>query len=258
MHAFTLDHLTNETLISGLAALVATDRRTTATLLAHLAEVEKRELYLPAACSSMHAYCVRVLGLSEDEALKRIRAARVGRRFPQIFEAIADGRIHLTGVVMLATHFDETNVDEILAAAAHRTKAEIERLVARLAPQPDLPTSMTRVEAAASDGAGQVVPEPPPASAERPTTRMKPLSPERLALKVTIGQETHDKLTRAQALLRHRNPTGDLAEVIDRAVDALLEVLEKEKFGKTSRPRAAKARAPMRIQGMCRTRCGAW
>ncbi|MBZ0231213.1 MAG: hypothetical protein K8M05_02610, partial [Deltaproteobacteria bacterium] len=48
---------------------------------------------------------------------------------------------------------------------------------------------------------------------------------------------------RAQALLRHRNPSGDLEVVLDRALDALLAKLEKEKFGKTSRPRAAKARA---------------
>ncbi|MFZ5637098.1 MAG: hypothetical protein ACOY82_11010, partial [Pseudomonadota bacterium] len=66
---------------------------------------------------------------------------------------------------------------------------------------------------------------------------------ERFGLQVTISQETRDKLERAQALLRHRNPRGDLAEVIDRALDALLLTLEREKFGATSRPRAAKPRA---------------
>ena len=36
--------------------------------------------------------------------------------------------------------------------------------------------------------------------------------------------------------------SGELAEVLDLALDALLEKLEKQKFGKTSRPRKAKAR----------------
>jgi Holliday junction resolvasome RuvABC DNA-binding subunit len=58
---------------------------------------------------------------------------------------------------------------------------------------------------------------------------------------VTISQETRDKLDRAQALLRHRNPSGDLAQVLDHALDALLAKLEREKFGATSRPRAGRA-----------------
>jgi hypothetical protein len=71
---------------------------------------------------------------------------------------------------------------------------------------------------------------------------VKALAPERFALQVTIDQATRDKLDRAQALLRHRNPSGDLAVVLDRALDALLDKLAKEKFGATSRPRATRAR----------------
>jgi hypothetical protein len=62
------------------------------------------------------------------------------------------------------------------------------------------------------------------------------LSPERFGLQVTIGQETHDKLRYAQALLGHAVPTGDLAEVLDRALDALVTQLERQRFAKTSRP----------------------
>jgi hypothetical protein len=176
-------------------------------------------------------YCTRVLHLSEDAALKRLRAARVARRHPQIFDAIAGGRLHLAGAVMLAPHVTDDNVDQLLAEAAHRTKSEIEVLVARLAPRPDLPTSITPIDPAerASDAAELApAPGPPPAP---PATRMTPLSPERFALRVTISQETRDKLERAQALLRHRHPDGDLGAVIGRALDALLVVLKRERFG---------------------------
>jgi hypothetical protein len=103
MHAYTLAHVADEKLLADLAALVASDRQTTAILIAHIAEVDARELFKPAACASMHAYCTRVLHLSADAAFTRIRAARAGRAFPQIFEAIADGRLHLTAVVLLTT-----------------------------------------------------------------------------------------------------------------------------------------------------------
>src|SRR5690349_14067844 len=81
-------------------------------LLAHIAEVEVRGLYLPAACSSMYAYCTQVLRLAEDAAYKRIRAARTAQQFPQIFGAIAEGRLHLSGVLLLVPHLTGDNADE--------------------------------------------------------------------------------------------------------------------------------------------------
>src|SRR5688572_16116330 len=90
MSAYSLTHLSDQTLLAELAVLVTADRHTTAAVLAHIAEVDARALYLPAACSSMHVYCTRVLHLAEDAAFKRIRAARAARRFPPIFGAIAD------------------------------------------------------------------------------------------------------------------------------------------------------------------------
>ncbi|MEO5618344.1 MAG: hypothetical protein ABIS67_11270, partial [Candidatus Eisenbacteria bacterium] len=95
MKSYSLSHLSNQVLLRSLAALVAQNRATTADLLAHIAEVDARKLYLPAAYPSMFAYCVGELRLSEDSAFKRIRVARKARQFPAIFEAIADGRLHL-------------------------------------------------------------------------------------------------------------------------------------------------------------------
>jgi hypothetical protein len=71
--------------------------------------------------------------------------------------------------------------------------------------------------------------------------RLEPLSPERYKLQLTASIELRDKLERARELMRHRNPSGDLAEVLERALDALLEKLEKERLARTTRP-AKKAR----------------
>ena len=73
---YSLSHLGDRTLLHDLATLVARERTTTAQLLAHLAEVDARRLHLPAGFPSMFLYCVHELGLSEDGAFKRIRAAR--------------------------------------------------------------------------------------------------------------------------------------------------------------------------------------
>jgi len=63
------------------------------------------------------------------------------------------------------------------------------------------------------------------------------VAPERYALQLTIGKSTHDKLRYAQALLSHQIPAGEVAEVLDRALDALIGQLEQRKFAATTRPR---------------------
>ncbi len=63
MKTYSLSHLSDHALLRDLAALVARDRETTAALLAHIAEVDARKLYLPAAYPSMFLYCVQELHL---------------------------------------------------------------------------------------------------------------------------------------------------------------------------------------------------
>ena len=57
-------------------------------------------------------------------------------------------------------------------------------------------------------------------------------------MQFTIGRSAHDKLRQAQALLSHCVRPGDVAQVFDRALDALIEKLEKQKYAATGRPRA--------------------
>ncbi len=76
-----------------------------------------------------------------------------------------------------------------------------------------------------------------------PPPRFSPLSKDRFALQVTVSRCTHDKLRYAQDLLSHQLPSGDLAEVLDLALDALIGKLEKRKFAATSRPPNATRRS---------------
>jgi len=72
---------------------------------------------------------------------------------------------------------------------------------------------------------------------------------ERFLLQVTIGRSTQEKLRYAQQLLGHALPSGDLAQVLERALDALIERLERRKFAATPRPRpsARPSRDPRHI-----------
>ena len=257
MGKFTLTHLTDETLLGDLAALIKLDRATIASFLACIAEVDARRLYLPAGYPSMYAYCLEELRLSEDAAYKRIQAARAARQFPALFPALADGRLHLTAACLLAPHLTPENADELIAEATHQTKSGIELVLAHRFPRAEALrldegiSALARLAPAqvAAPVPGQVVtapgmiPDNSPVLAQvaPPALRDKvaPIAPQRFALQVTIASSTHDKLRRAQALLGHSVPSGEIALVLDRALDALIGQLEKRKCASTPRPRRA-------------------
>jgi hypothetical protein len=110
-------------------------------------EVDSRRLYLGEGCSSLFTYCTRVLHLSEHAAYGRIEAARASRRFPRILELLADGALTLTAVGLLAPHLTADNHLEVLTAARHKTKREIEHLIAVLHPRADVPSSVRELPA---------------------------------------------------------------------------------------------------------------
>jgi 5-methylcytosine-specific restriction endonuclease McrA len=136
---FRLDHVSDDALHAGVKTLAGRYNVLTADLLAHLAEVDARGIYRERACSSLYTYCVYELRLSEDEAQRRAKAARTAREFPALFEMLAEGAIHLTGLLLLAPYLTRENHVELLARARFRTKREIEHLVSEIAPRPDVP-----------------------------------------------------------------------------------------------------------------------
>ena len=262
MKSYSLSHLSDQTLLHGLASLVARDRSTTADLLAHIAEVDARKLYAPAGYPSMYAYCVEVLHLSEEAAYKRIHAARASRLYPAIFQAVADGRLHLSAIVLLAPHLGPGNADALLEAATHKTKSQIQQLIADRFPRADVPAFVRpiaqpalvspssehapgRVESSPPRAGTPVSQEPTPTISNAPDpvqrsesrARVEPLAPQRYAVQFTMDQDLHELLQKACDLLGPEVKREDIAHVFKRAMQLLVSHLEKKKSGVTDRPR---------------------
>jgi 5-methylcytosine-specific restriction endonuclease McrA len=90
-------------------------------------------------------------------------------------------------------------------------------------------------------GAG--VTSPPSVTARlAPTPRpvIQASAPNRYRVQFTIGQESHDKLRRLQALLRREIPSGDPGALFERMLDVYLEKVEKAKLGATTGSRRSK------------------
>ncbi|HEY8146808.1 MAG TPA: hypothetical protein VIG06_29210 [Kofleriaceae bacterium] len=265
MEELRLVEMDDDRVLERIEALVRRSNEMTAELLGYLTEVEERRLHLREACSSLFAFCVERLHMSESAAGKRITAARVARRFPAVLEMIARGEIHLTAVNMLAAHLTEENHAALLGRARHRSKREIEKLVAEVAPRPDVRSRVVALPQRAATQASPMLPDGgqggqggpeggqgaperverapervPPEVRARPAV-VAPLSPRRYELRVTIDEETHDALVRLQDLLAHQVPGGDPAVIVSHALALLLERTLARKAAATDRPRETAA-----------------
>jgi hypothetical protein len=118
--------------------LLVNGYRTEARIIAHIAEVEERKLHAKDGSPSLFEYCVKQLGLSESEAFHRLTAARIARRFPIVFSLIERRRIHLTAVCLLRDYLTPENHLELLAEASNKTKLQVQELLVRRFPRPDV------------------------------------------------------------------------------------------------------------------------
>jgi hypothetical protein len=78
------------------------------------------------------------------------------------------------------------------------------------------------------------------------------LSETRYRVQLTAGVGLKEKLDKARDLMRHRNPSGDLAIVVERALDVLLEQLMKERFGAVQKPRSKREATTKRVSSATR------
>lgn len=142
-----METLSNRSLTARIKYFARCERAATAQLVAHLVEFDERRLYLPEGCSSLFTYCTQVLNLSEHAAYSRIEATRAARRFPEVIVRLADGSVHLTGIAVLGPHLTAANHRALLQASTHKSRREIEELIARLKPLPPVPSSVRKLPA---------------------------------------------------------------------------------------------------------------
>jgi hypothetical protein len=249
-----VSELSDVELLASTRALIGRSNQVLAALLAHLGEVEARGLHRTRACSSLYAYCIYELRLSEDEAVRRVAAARMVRKFPELLDAVAAGELHLTGLLMVGPHLTRENFGEVLGRAKHRTKKELAKLVRLLDPLPAVPA---RIEALGPAPQGIVPCNPTwaeqvasfcpvrellPGDRPRDWVEQGELSapareeeklerPLQYKVQFTATEEHIDLMERAAALLSNRGEQNGIEEIHLRALRALVEQLEKRRYG---------------------------
>jgi len=249
MRRFEYGRVESRELHPRLVAAMAVEYGGKADVLGLLGEIVARRTFVPEGFVDPRDYCVRALGMSPDQAVRRLRAARTVQAFPALFPAIAGGRLGVTAINTLGPHLSIENCDELVALSAGRTIEELERaLRARQAPAPA--PMLGRVVDCGSSAAMNVeeamVPQAPAPADPDESSEVVPVgepvfvAPEPVVRRVAITAGVLEKLEYAKALLAHA--TRDEGTVLERALDALIAKLEARKLAKTKRPRAAGAK----------------
>jgi 5-methylcytosine-specific restriction endonuclease McrA len=242
------DALSNEDLLVRLEVLAGHERAASAELVAHLAALlERPSVYAARGFGSLFAYCTQALRLSEDAACNRIEAAKACRRFPAMLDLLGAGSLTLTSVRLLGPHLTPENHEGVLQKAVYLTRPQLERLIAELAPRPDVPPTIRKLPEpaplpmAAVTSEAPAVPSAPPPPLSFPPPRGKSMiqatAPARYRAQFTMSEEMHARLRRVQDLLRREIPDGDPAAIFDRALELLEAEISKRKLGAAARPR---------------------
>lgn len=235
--------LKDEDLCRELGFLAEREKRDLSGLLAHLAEFDRRRLSRDSGYESTFMYCVRVLRYDEGGAYRRVHAARVVKRYPRVLEAIEKGELTLTSLLLLSPVLTDENHLSVFQRAKHKTKREIETIVAALDPQAPIPDSMRRLPSGPewtpnipTVNAGREIDDPLSSGAEIiPPTPPKewqavmPLTAERVRIGFDAAMELMKLIDRAKQVLRHKYPDGKLEDLVREAFEILLERKDPQK-----------------------------
>jgi hypothetical protein len=256
MKATIPTHLTDAQLLDELVRCAREERDATAVLIAHLAEMDARRLHVGLGFSSLFTYCREVLRLSESATYKRIEVARAARRYPVLLDRLSEGGLNVSTARLIASHLTDENHQELIAAASGLAKRDVEELVARHFPRPDSPPFVRRlpssgvvptpsseavapaspVEPSAAPAEDRVAPQPAAGTHTPPRPLATPLSVGRYQIRFTASASTWQKLRVARDLLRHAIPSGDPAEIVDRALTLLIADLTRKKAAAVKAP----------------------
>lgn len=239
-----------------LERLLRQEHGALADFLLALADFDRRRAWVELGHASLFAFLVRDLRLSKGAAFYRATAAGLLQRFPEVVEPLRAGKLCLTTVVEVAKVLSPENRAEVLPRFFGLSRREAQQVVVELQPReaplrdvvtvprpPAAATAALPLAPSRDVDLGQKVSQPtdpmpieeraatppaPPPLAASPAPRhapdaTEPLSAELSRIHVTVPRRLLAKLEACRAALSHSHPGAGTAEVIEAALDLVLE-----------------------------------
>ncbi len=227
-----LKNVSNEVLLLRTENLVHTERKIMHLVLIHILEIMDRKLYADLGYDSMYTMMTKKFGYSEPSALRRIDAAKLLKKVPEVTDRLMSGALNLSQAVQLqkclvskalkGESVSKIKTYEILEKLENCNGFETRQLLAQ---EFDLPLKIQEI--------------------------VRPQKDESVRLEITFTKEQFQELKKAKSLLSHVAHSGSWAEVISvMARKSNQSKLGKSTLGSATEPKLSKletVRAPAHI-----------
>ena len=197
--------LNNEAIIVKLKTLVAEEKKNVTAQISLLREIKRRRLSLELGYPSLMAFCEEELGLTKDQAWKRSQAAGAIEKAPELFSMLAEGKTNLSALAVVAPKITEQTKEQIKEFIPHKTKREAEAFASTL---------------------------------RRDGTHARREQTIKRTFNLTV--KAHEKLKHAARLLRQNNPDLTEEDVLDAALELLIERRDPVRKAERAKARAEK------------------
>lgn len=214
-----MKQLSGDQLHQNLLIFTRQERKILNQILDHLAEVNRRKLFLKFGHDSLLKYCVKELKYSESAAYRRIKALRITQELPHIKKNVENGELNLTQLCKAQDLF-ENRAKETRKKLAPEAKSEI----------------LEKVKLKSSfDSENQI----------RKELKMPP---KKRKIQIEATQEEFEKWVRYKGAMVHKNMTDGL--LLSLAIDAAFDVKFSAKRSMATPPKQ-KALRPVNKSGSC-------
>lgn len=244
-YSATLRGLTNVELDLSAGEVAVRETLEGARLVAHLAEIGNRRYHLELGYPSLFEYCVKRLRLAEGEVYRKTQVAKACGEYPQLLEALFANRLHLTAASLLVPHLTADNVESLIAMAQGKSKRDLEKSLAALAPKRTFRSSVRKQPSREPKVSGsEKKPQTPAPLGAPPEPRsrdlVQPATCERYNFRFSAGKEFTEKLERLAEVLGIVSPQNHLEEIFDRAIELALDKKDPKRKLERRRKREAK------------------
>ncbi len=243
--------LKNKELLEKFSVLVRQEKEATASVVAHLSEIDRRKLYALEGYSSLFNYVTQKYHYSEGGAYRRIQGAKVYQKFPQTLVLLNEGKVNLMTLSLIEPHLNEKNGKELIDRVLGKSKREVEEVLSELSFKQEkiqdsirrLPLKKPMLEKTAQNftftgesenDQKEISQKEKEASLKMPlalsgTASFNAQEVRRVKIEFTAGEEVAKLIERAKELLRHKYPQGKLEDLVREAFELLLEKKDPER-----------------------------
>ena len=221
-------------LLKSFSDTVQREREVIADVVIYLAEIGRRRLHAKEAYPSLFNYITGKYYYYSGAAYRRIQAAKLYQRFPEILDLLKEGKINLLTISLIEPHVYKDNGKPLIEQIIGKSKNEVEEILAHMNVKREnakdvirrLPTPVPRLEVVEGSSSKTVfqdreVSQAIPSAGSKPNEQI--YVDRRIKIEFVADESLAKKIERAKEVLRHKFPAGKLEQIFQQALEDMLE-----------------------------------